>query len=292
MPYHTPVDDQWLAVVRRTLPCPIESVAVHDKGENFVVLEINGEWMFRFPRSEEKRHSLMRESQFLAAFAPHSPLPVPEHQFRLRECVGYRKIPGAEMEPDLFKSLSHRAQDHIVRQVAAFLSALHAFPATSIGAGLLENGWGGWRERAREVFIRTLLGRFTHSQRVAIADWFEECASMQFTRVPVHGDFTPDHILFDPEAALIRGIIDWGDVTLDDPATDLYHLQEAYGGQFCAQVVSSLSQGDKEALERRIAIRSRAERLYKMVYFYERGFLDRLASEISIVQDLCSRAES
>ncbi len=46
----TPVDDHRLAVVSRIFPFPIKSVVIHDKGEDCVVLEANGEWMFRFLR--------------------------------------------------------------------------------------------------------------------------------------------------------------------------------------------------------------------------------------------------
>jgi hypothetical protein len=67
-----------IARIRAIFREPVESVEAHS-GDDFLVLEVNREWMFRFPRAESARAVLGYETRFLAAFRELSPLIVPEY---------------------------------------------------------------------------------------------------------------------------------------------------------------------------------------------------------------------
>lgn len=44
--------------------------------------------------------------------------------------------------------------------------------------------------------------------------------NFEFEPVLIHGDLSPDHILFDREKGVVTGIIDFGDMHIGDPAYD------------------------------------------------------------------------
>jgi len=279
---------QRLREIKRFLPHPIRSVVYHDKGENFSVIEINDKWMFRFPRSVRQKEELFKETAFLRRFEGCSPLLVPLHKFNTTTCVGYRKISGTELTRELLLSFPADMQKSIARQLGEFLSVLHSFPLTELVAVNLTPGWGSWRQRARVVFEQKLLPLFSPKERANIASWFKDFFAMKFKEVVVHGDFTPDHIICDPQRRRVVGIIDWGDVTIDDASTDLYHLQQEYWQHFCEQVLAHWRAQMDTGIRERIAVRLRAERFFTMVYFYERGFDRQLRKEIAVVKRACS----
>jgi len=58
-----------LDLIYTVYPEPIQSTVTHH-GDGFYVVEVNAEWMFRFPRSQEATAALEIEKQFLGEFAP------------------------------------------------------------------------------------------------------------------------------------------------------------------------------------------------------------------------------
>jgi hypothetical protein len=58
-----------LDLIYTVFPEPIQSTVTHH-GDDFYVVEVNAEWMFRFPRSQEATAALEIEKQFLGEFAP------------------------------------------------------------------------------------------------------------------------------------------------------------------------------------------------------------------------------
>ena len=72
---------KYIEQIKAIVPFEITSVKVHEGGEEFLVFEINSEWMFRFPRNDSSQKALEKEMQFLAKFKPLSPLTVPEYQY-------------------------------------------------------------------------------------------------------------------------------------------------------------------------------------------------------------------
>jgi aminoglycoside 2''-phosphotransferase len=121
----------------------LETVQVHNDGDDFLVVEVNHAWMFRFPRNESARQALRCEMAFLPEFASRSPLPVPRYTFVGEDVVGYRKIEGMPLTRSLFETLDDETRRVIARQIGEFLSALHTFPLNQARAMGLTEGWGG-----------------------------------------------------------------------------------------------------------------------------------------------------
>jgi hypothetical protein len=81
---------------------------------------------------------------------------------------------------------------------------------------------------------------------------FDAQASQARTPCLVHNDLAAEHVLCDPAAGSVTGIIDWSDVAIGDPAADLAGMFH-WGGEELASAV--LSQYEREA---DAALRARA----------------------------------
>ena len=56
----------YLETITSVFPFDITNLAIHDGGDDFLVIEVNGEWMFRFPRQEISRKAFAVEKAFLS----------------------------------------------------------------------------------------------------------------------------------------------------------------------------------------------------------------------------------
>ena len=64
----------------------------------------------------------------------------------------------------------------------------------------------------------------------------------------LHGDLSPGHVLYDPRAGLLTGVIDFGDVMIGDPAWDLVFIYEDYGLDFLARLLPRYTAADPRPL--------------------------------------------
>ena len=99
-------------------------------GWDFFVLEVNGEWMFRFPRRPKGIAQLKREAAFLEKASPHLPVSVPRYE---RICWdseppfgGYRKVTGLSL------SDAPNIPTDVFADLGCFLSALHSLPPEGV----------------------------------------------------------------------------------------------------------------------------------------------------------------
>lgn len=195
----------------------------------------------RLPRREMAVGLVENEARWLPSIAPRLPLAVPVPEFVGEPGHGYpwpwtlvRFIPGVSAATS---DLDHEA---CARDLGSFLRALHhsapadAPPNPFRGVPLRERD-GPTRERIEQ--LDTLIGAGR-----AGALWDEALAVPEFDAPPVwiHGDLHPNNLL--TIEGRLSGVIDFGDITAGDPATDLAVawtlfapgerdlLRDAYGG--------------------------------------------------------------
>jgi aminoglycoside 2''-phosphotransferase len=68
----------------------------------------------------------------------------------------------------------------------------------------------------------------------------------------IHGDLAPEHILCNPEAGSITGVIDWGDACLGDPALDFAGLFSLGGEKLVDRVLAYYPRPLDETFRRRV----------------------------------------
>ena len=127
-------------------------------------------------------------------------------------------------------ALRGRARRRLADEIGVFLAALHRVPAgEALALGLRSVDLG------REVYA-PLVAESLPDLGPRSRDWVEETlggflregGSERAPRALVHGDISAAHLLASPGGAL-RGVIDWGDAMVADPALDFAGLLAGFG---------------------------------------------------------------
>ena len=225
---------------------PLHELVPIETGWDSFVVEVNGEYIFRFPLRQDVIPYLEKEMRLLPELRETLSLPVPNFEFIAPAClqadlpfVGYRKIPGEELTPRLCASPS------IATQLGRFLTELHTFPLDKAIQLILPPGdTVQWREN--------YLGFYTHihehvfplldepAREVWSTRWnnyLNDESNFQFRPTLIHCDLGSDHILCRPEEQVVTGIIDWGDASIGDPVFDFVGLFWIGGRDFVTGIL-------------------------------------------------------
>jgi len=224
-----------VARIRAEFPeLPFSKAELNDFGEDHAVMLLDDRWVFRFPRGAEAAARGATERRLLAALTPVSPVAVPHYERVARDgaFAGYRMIAGHELTEAAFAALPRQRQEAVLGEIGAFLRALHALPPTLLD-GLPEGASPDDAAAfvARHAERRQRLAEALGEPLGRAADRFYAAlpaAVATDRRVVIHGDLTEDHVLLDPEAGRLAGVIDFTDAALGDPAYDFAFLW-AYG---------------------------------------------------------------
>jgi aminoglycoside phosphotransferase (APT) family kinase protein len=229
------------------------------EGCDSVAFEVNGEWVFRFPKGEETAAQFAIEARLLPQIAPRLPLPVPVFLFSgepstlfPRAFCGYRKLPG---DPAIRLPSSDVPFESLAAPIAHFLTALHAVPVeAAIEAGVPRQPLRETVEELRDDALADLCRVREADAAAPVEAWraFLDAApdgGRARGAVLLHNDFAAEHLLFDSASGTITGVIDWSDVAIGDPAFDfggLFH----WGGDAFARAVAAACEPplDEDAL--------------------------------------------
>lgn len=275
--------------VRRVFPLAIKSVQVHEGGDDFLVLEVNQEWMFRFPRNASAQEALQREKLFLPQFEKISTIAVPKIQYMSDNFIGYKKISGPLLTPQLFQTLGRKTQKELAKQVGEFLSILHKFPlGQAFHMGLTE-GWNGWRQKAYIRFKQNVVPCLSSMTAQKSIEFLDRYFALDWKPVVIHGDFyLQDHGFLDMNTQQLCGIIDFGDLTIEDAASDLKCLVEYFGNEFLQHVLANYSAEIDQHLIHRIDFRIKSRPLFDASYAIEYGFDERFRRRLSEIEAMFS----
>ena len=197
---------------------PLRFVA---NGWDNVVVRLGDDLLIRLPRRAAAAQLVLNEQRWLPALAPRLPLPIPTPVFA--GCPGPQYpwhwsicpwLPG-----DSAATAPPADPHETALSLAAFVVALH-HPASPDAP---ENPFRGvhLRERAEAVEQRVeLLHREVAADRV-LGAWNDLRSTPEWAGPPVwlHGDLHPSNMLTCD--GRLSAIIDFGDITSGDPATDL-----------------------------------------------------------------------
>lgn len=231
---------RYRAVIATAFPdLPIRTFRFLAEGWDSVVWEINDDLLFRFPKRAEVAVRLRIEIALLPMLGPTLPAPVPRFAYVADGAdadafpvVGYPKLPGV---PLVEMPAAAIAPERLAAQIGQFLTALHRFPADRAAAcGVPNASPESWRAQyaAMRVELRMLFPRMTPPERARteslFAAYLDNPAHFQFAPVLLHRDLGGDHLLLDPRTGDLAAVIDWGDVSIGDPAQDFCGLPAAW----------------------------------------------------------------
>jgi aminoglycoside phosphotransferase (APT) family kinase protein len=208
--------------------------------DNFL-FRLDDEWLGRFPRREVAVELLHNEIRWLPVLASRLSFPVPIPELVGEPGEGYpwpwtitSWIPGVPLADSPVFDQRRGSGD-----LGRFLRGLH-LPAP---AEAPPNPYRGVPLSDRDQAIRDRLaqvGAVVESD-TALACWEDALGAAEHAGAPVwlHGDLHPGNVIV--EGGRISGVVDFGDITAGDPATDLssawtllggehrHRFQEAYG---------------------------------------------------------------
>ncbi|MDE0555078.1 MAG: aminoglycoside phosphotransferase family protein [Candidatus Poribacteria bacterium] len=224
------------SIVRNALTEPVKSIIQLDEGWTNVVLEVNAKWIFRFVR-DLSNTQLAVEQAFLPLFQKDSPLQIPEIQYSGNNYIAYKKIESAKFSETIFQNLGQRERKTTAEALGNFLSCLHAvvFEHQHIKAAPF-GGNDFWRE-----LWPTVSPRLQSDTRKKAEDYFQRAipkvTSATYQNVIAHSDFGTNNVLIDAAHSRIVGVIDFGDLSISDPAADFATFYRRFGMQFAEDMV-------------------------------------------------------
>ncbi|MGW2957391.1 phosphotransferase family protein [Streptomyces sp. NPDC001220] len=229
------VADARSVVVAHMPGCRIESVVPLGEGLDNLAYEVNGELVVRFSKEPDpaRRTALVgHEARLLAAVADISPLPVPEPAFTVAElgCLAYRKLPGVPLS-DMPRHQRSVHGSSIAAALGQLLTALHAVPIERL-ADLVDadhQPLTEWRHEAAESYA-TVAGQVPAVHRRSVEAFLDAAPPHDgYTPTFSHNDLGIEHVLVDPVAWTVTGVIDWSDAAVVDPAYDFGLLHRDLG---------------------------------------------------------------
>ena len=224
------------SIIRNALTEPVESIIQLDEGWTHVVLEVNAKWIFRFVR-DLSNTQLAVEQAFLPLFQKVSPLSIPEIRHSGTNYIAYKKIEGAKFSEKIFQNLGQRERKTTAEVLGNFLSCLHAvvFEHQHIKAAPF-GGNDFWGE-----LWPTVSPRLQSHTRKKAEDYFQRAipkvTSATYQNVIAHSDFGINNVLIDAAHSKIVGVIDFGDISISDPAADFATFYRRFGKQFTEDMV-------------------------------------------------------
>jgi aminoglycoside phosphotransferase (APT) family kinase protein len=200
-----------------------------DDGWDNVIYRLGTDLAVRLPRREAAHVLLLNEVRWLPFLAPRLPLPVPVPLHRGKPGEGYPYhwavvpwLPGNSAA-----SVPAASRDGYAASLAAFFRALHV-PAP---ADAPANPVRGVPLRDRDKAVRGRLEAVAEPRNAGLVRiWEQGLAAPDHVgpRLWLHGDPHPDNMLVGvaasgaaPDAARLEAVIDFGDLTAGDPASDL-----------------------------------------------------------------------
>lgn len=296
----------------------LQTVEFEGEGDFCKAYTVNGEWIFRFAWNEEGSRTLEREIRLLPELHFVVTLPIPDIRYSGHvpdtglAFVAYPRIPGLELTPERLLALDPSAQARCAQDLAQFLRELHSVGMErAMQLGVLRCGYpfcrteGGVvqgpaqlryrQELAKLLSYPVIDGSIAAYLRRLVEDLADGQAPGELPQAPVHGDLSPDHILYDKATGTITGVIDFSDTVVTSPLLDFTYLYHAYGQGFLTSLLEHYGAVDVEATFVRVRLLHQwylaIRLLWTLEHNYEPGIEPRLR-ELLTVRDSSSHSDS
>lgn len=214
-------------------------------------------WLLLIARTDEASHSLERAAAVLPHLLPRVTLAIPEPGGSGlvpdgRRFLHLRRVPGVPLSAELLRSMTVRQQNDVARAIGEFLGQMHRTSVEIADAAGIPTGWYPFAATEDEMragpagphYATDLqglaeTGLLDASTLDALATLVDDHLRREETgAVLLHGEVSADHVLVDPDALEVTGIIDFQGLVLGDPARDFLYIADDYGPEFLANVLN------------------------------------------------------
>lgn len=188
-------------------------------GWDNVLYRVGDRLVARLPRRALGAEIIVNEQRWLSSFT--LPLPVPRPERVGTPSAAYpwpwSLVPYLPGEPA--SSAPDTDGEAAAVALGGFLRALHVPAPADAPVNRVRGHWVGEREDSFRANLAAASGQV--DEAVVLRVWAEAVAAPRYAGPPLwlHGDLHPANILV--RDGKVSGVIDWGDITSGDPATDL-----------------------------------------------------------------------
>lgn len=208
--------DSVLEVLHEEVPgLTVDSMTIFSEGWSNLVVDINDEWIFRFPRDEKFLPILEREQLLLDRLRNHVSLSIPFYEYTGSNTafVAYRKIPGEALTKGIYVTLSDDERQNIAETLALFLTQMHQEISLNEAFSL------GYQECKIPVewIESSLLGTLPSELERVVKEaltYFKAHPHKQEHFVLLHNDLNGENFAFDRNTQKVRGIFDFSDAAV------------------------------------------------------------------------------
>jgi len=145
--------------------------------------------------------------------------------------MGYERLAGRHLNRQSLDELQKSDRStwlEVARQLAQFLSALHATPLDDIRHAVRDadrpNDWRSMLDAFRAELFPVMRPDACVSVEREFSAFLAHSTRQSWQPMLRHGDFGGTNLLFDYAAGRVSGVIDFGRVAFGDPAVDLAGL--------------------------------------------------------------------
>ena len=240
-------EQEYTAYLQEVYPeLQIKSAYINEIGQNNDVLIVNDRLVFRFPKYEQGIQQLRLETKLLEAIRPFITLPIPNPIYQMfqdevpgKVFSGYEMIEGEPFWKNIFLEIKDEEQlQKLAFTLAQFLRELHQIPMATF-EGIMEQGKTDMYLEMGNLYsqLKEHVYPFMREEaRVEVSNTFESYLSnssnFDFAPCFIHGDFGMSNILYSKGEKNISGVIDFGGVSIGDPAYDFAGILTSYGEEF------------------------------------------------------------
>lgn len=244
--------------------CPdlaINSIELLGEGDFCRAFLVNRNLVFRFAKHEAAWQSLKRENCLLPKIAKKISLKIPQPlhsnfaENPQDSFVSYEFLPGEALTKEKYLNLDEKKRSKCAAATAKFLNEFHSIdPKISTKCGIPQIDHAAKYALLLSRLQNDLRARFEKKDFdfavKQIENYLASNDSKSFRKVLLHGDLSPDHVLFD--GANVTAIIDFGDMIIGDAAWDFLWIYEDYGTDFFVRALSNYDAKNKKKLISRV----------------------------------------
>lgn len=225
---------------------------------------INGQWVFRFPKSRHADEDLEKEINILPVLAKRLTLSIPQFQYIGKQSngypfVGYKILPGDVIGEDVIPTLSKEVQESIAKQLAMFIDELSSFPvdeAEHLSVPEYDNqiDYAETFEEVQQLVFPHIDDELKEYITSRFDAYLNDPKNFQYDPTLIHADLSPNHMIIKPKTFEITGIIDFGDIHIGDPDYEYLYILEDCGRDFTKHIMALRNQDDIDARLEKVSI--------------------------------------
>jgi aminoglycoside phosphotransferase (APT) family kinase protein len=201
-------------------------------------------------------------------------VPLPSFTVPEQGCLAYGKLPGVPLL-DVPEPQRAVQAGSIAARLGELLTALHAVSVDRMAAlvGTDDQPPAQWRQEAAETYAAVADTVPVAHRRAVEAFLAAPPPAARYTPAFSHNDLGIEHVLVDPVAWTVTGIIDWSDAAIVDPACDFGLLYRDLGPAALDAAITSYRTGvnDVVTLRDRAVFYARCSVMEDLAYGIETG---------------------